>query len=204
MKRGWMIAGVAAAVLVGTVAVAQARGPGMMGGGPGMMGGGGPGMMGGGPGLMGGGPGMMGGGRGMMGGGRGMMGGGALCLNGGATYDPAAAATHAEWMVTRHKAMLANYEAQLAAATDETTKAWLEQRIEQQKLVNGAQEVHVAVLQAQPETWNEAALLTAQAEVDYWSKATATNAANQAWIALRLEQAKAHLTYVESLQTETN
>ncbi|HWI62767.1 MAG TPA: hypothetical protein VNT75_13055 [Symbiobacteriaceae bacterium] len=201
MKRGLVIAGVVVALLVGTVAVAQARGGAF--GGQGMMGGGGRGGM-----MMG------GGGRGGMmmgGGGRGgmMMGGGAgagqmPCANGGANYDPATAAAHVDQMLAQHKAMLTQLEAQLAAATDEAVKARLTTQIERQQLTLGAQEAHAAVLKTQPATWEVAALATAKAEVEYWSKATAVDPVNKAWVTLRSEQAKQHLTYVESLQPKTN
>lgn len=189
MKRGLLMMAIVAVLLVGMVAVAQARGPGGGWGGQG-----GPGMMGGG------GPGMMGGRGGMMGGG----GAGCVFQNGTGTYDPALAASRADLMVTQHKAHLTQLEAQLAAATDANVKAALTIRIERQKLATGAAEVHATVLKAQPLTWQEAALATARAEVEYWGKATATDSTNQAWIGVRQAQVKAHLTYIESLQPKTN
>jgi len=195
MRRGWLMAGVVVAALVGTVAVAQARGmggPGMMGAGQGygqgygmMMGGGGRGMMGG----------------GMMGSGM-MMGGGMPCQVGGANFDPATAGAHVDAMLARHQAVLTQMEAELAAATDENVKAVLTTRIEQQKLMLGAQEVHAAVLKTPAATWEETALAAARAEVGYWSSASATDPVNKAWVTLRLEQAKQRVTYLEGLQAK--
>jgi hypothetical protein len=229
MKRIWMTAGIVTVVLVGAVAVAQARpwsggaagagygrGAGMMGGADGAGYGRGPGMMGGGPGMMGGangagygrGPGMMGGGPGMMGGGPGLrdgscgMAGGGYGLN-AENWDPAAMKTQAEAMLTQHKAMLASLQARLAATADENAKALLTARIELQNLMIGMQENHIATLATVPQDdYLAGHIQLAQADLDYWTRASAVDADNQALIASRKAAAQDRLTYLQNLQQQ--
>jgi hypothetical protein len=186
VKRGWFVAGIAAALLVGVVAVAQAAGPWGQGAGYGMMDG------------HGGRGGMMGGGTGMMGGRGGMMGYG---YGNGANYDPATALTRAQDMLQRQKDRLAVLQSRLAAATDAIVKADLTADIERQQLLIGQADVHFTVLNTQPKTWNEACLATAQAEVTYWGQANATDPVNKAWANLQLELAKRQVTRLQAQQT---
>jgi hypothetical protein len=224
MKRMWLTVGVVTAVLVGAVAVAQAR-PWAAGSGPngqapgfGLQNGYGPGMMAGGQGMMAGGRGMMAGGRGMMAGGPGMLGGGygtaggAGCVGAGVgaqNWDPAAMQIQADAMVAQHKAVLAGLETQLAAANDESVKAVLTARIELQNLMLGSTANHAATLKSVPQDdWLGGAIQLAQADVTYWSQATAADANNTALIASHLANAQQRLTYLQDLQkqqaTETN
>lgn len=88
---------------------------------------------------------------GMMGRG-GMMGAGPMMGAGicdGTNYDPAAMLTHMESMLAQHKTLLADLEAQLAAATDDSAKTFFTARIERQKLMIGFMESRIAELKAE-------------------------------------------------------
>ncbi|HEY3363478.1 MAG TPA: hypothetical protein VGK74_00225 [Symbiobacteriaceae bacterium] len=221
MKRILVILAVAVSLMVAVVAVAQAYGPrggtggyGVAGGygyGPGARGnaigaqgtsgyGYGPGMMGGGRGA-GYGPGMMGGGRGA-GFGPGQLGsfdnGFGYCGAAGQNFDPAVMATTADAMVTQNKAFLTNLQTLLAAAKDDASKQLLTVRIEWQTIQVNWAEGRLPVVKALPADWLKAEIAMAQYDVDFFTKATAADAGNQAFIASRLAQAQERLAYFQA------
>ncbi|HYG56867.1 MAG TPA: hypothetical protein VD902_02200 [Symbiobacteriaceae bacterium] len=209
MKKSWIIAGALIVGILGTVAVAEARGGGgvrMMGGAPGttlgttddaavttygmgMRGTMGP-MMGGRGGR--GGPGAQGG---MMGGRGGMWSG---AVTPGANYDPVAIKARLETMLTQQEAMVTTLEAQLAAATDELVKARIEVRLEWAEIMLGHTRNQLTVVPTLPADWLQGCIMMAEADVAYFSTATATDSRNQLMIESHLLRAQQRLAYLEA------
>lgn len=221
-KRTWIVAGALVATMVATVGVAQAQGAWNAGNGTAAGDGARYGMMGRGSGAnqatgQANGQGMMMGrrqgagqangqanGQGMMmGRGQGIGQANAQGTCTGANYDPAAILTRTESMLERNQAVRENLKTQLAAAQDDTVKAALTARIEWQQIQNGWLEARLPVVKALPEDWLTGAITLAKQDVEYFGKATAEDANNQARIANRLTAAQERLANLEAQEAGT-
>jgi hypothetical protein len=123
------------------------------------------------------------------------------CLGEDGTFDPAAALAQAEAMLAQHKAYGDSLKARLEQATDEQVKAALAVRMERQILMTDRVEAHIAVLKTLTTETEplQGALAVARGDVDYWTRATATDTGNKAVIAAHLARAQRR---VEALKAQ--